>query len=55
MVEKLNSALLFAGSVDDPGDDALKIVGEGWRVSHDAMRCFQRRQEQARARLSQTR
>jgi hypothetical protein len=33
IVEKfqLKPALLFAGSVDDPGDDALEIVGEGCR------------------------
>ncbi len=31
---KLSAAL--RGSVDDPGDDALEIVGERCRVSHDA-------------------
>ena len=43
IIEKLSSTLLFAGSVDDPGDDALEIVGEECRVSHDAMLCFQQR------------
>ena len=39
------SAVKFARKcdVDDPGDDALEIVGEGCRVGHDAMLRFQRR------------
>ena len=38
-----NSALLFAGSVDDPENDARRDYGEACRVSHDPMLCFQRR------------
>jgi hypothetical protein len=40
---KVNLSPTLRGTVDDPGDDALKIVGEGWRVSHDATLCFQHR------------
>ena len=40
---KITSAPLFAGSVDDPGNDALEIVGEGCHFSHDAMLRFRQR------------
>ena len=48
MVEKSNWAKLKLSAalrwqVDDPADDALEIVGEGCRVSHDAMLRFQQR------------
>jgi hypothetical protein len=40
---KLNSALLFADRSMIREMTRVEIVGEGCRVSHDAMLCFQQR------------
>src|SRR5688572_24758775 len=40
---KSNSALLLDGSVDDPGDDAREIVGEGCKRQSSCYAPFQQR------------